>query len=267
MSAARLWKLAGTSKDIRFFAAGRSSVLLLRGLALGLATIVGTIAASCWLGGSWQKHGVRFPYISETARDMPQAGIFSAGMTATSMLMMACAALQHGTVQQYLAAAGTGAGQWLHAVSHVTGLASPPFLGLLACYDSRRAPGLHDTCVIIFFTGTIVYMLTTLYLYTYLASDAYRKAVVDQKSAAQLPAVRYSLLMKRAIARAFVVFTTLYLPVGAALCQAAVLPDPARRQLHSLRALCQHLSVLCIMLYYGTFYYDFRGLTLFVVHA
>ena len=180
---------------------------------------------------------------------------------------MICAALQHGMVQQHLAAAGAGVGQWLHVASRITGLAAPPFLGLLACYDSRRAPELHDTCVIIFFTGTIVYMYTTLYLYTYLASDAYRKTVIDQDTAAQLPLVRYSLFMKRAIARAFVVFTTLYLPVGAALCSMSMLPDPARRQLHSLRAVCQHLSVLCIMLFYGTFYYDFRGRTLFVVHA
>ena len=95
-------------KGARVFVAIRSSTLVLGGMALALATILGTIAASCYFpGGSWQRTGLLYPYISETARDMPQAGAFSSGMTVTSMVMVGCAILQFGKVKRDLAATAT----------------------------------------------------------------------------------------------------------------------------------------------------------------
>ena len=43
-----------------------------------------------------------YPYISETARDMPQTGFFGFGMTVTCMVMVGCAVLQYGKVKRDL---------------------------------------------------------------------------------------------------------------------------------------------------------------------
>ncbi len=43
-------------------------------------------------------------------------------------------------------------------VALICGLVAPPFLGLLACYDTRRALTMHRYAVVIFFTLTIVYV-------------------------------------------------------------------------------------------------------------
>lgn len=41
-------------------------------------------------------------------------------------------------------------------VALMCGVVAPPFLGLLACYDTRRALNTHRAAVVIFFTLTIV---------------------------------------------------------------------------------------------------------------
>jgi hypothetical protein len=296
-------------KGARVFVAIRSSTLVLGGMALALATILGTIAASCYFpGGSWQRTGLLYPYISETARDMPQAGAFSSGMTVTSMVMVGCAILQFGKVKRDLAATATTvaattaatqpAGTRRNLTSLITGIVAPPFLGLLACYDTRRAPNAHRACVVVFFVGTMVYMFTTLSLYEHLASQcsggsgggggggggaAAAAAVTASQSAASAalerrraverePNVRFSLRIKRVIAAAFVVFTLLYLPIGAYMCKQPLAivegyNEPGDIPIHAARAACQHCAVICIILYYGTFYYDFGDLKLYLVNA
>ena len=294
-------------KGARVFVAIRSSTLVLGGMALALATILGTIAASCYFpGGSWQRTGLLYPYISETARDMPQAGAFSSGMTVTSMVMVGCAILQFGKVKRDLAVATTAAappattaatqpaGTRRNLTSLITGIVAPPFLGLLACYDTRRAPSAHRACVVVFFVGTMVYMFTTLSLYEHLASQcsdgggsgaaaaaavvaassqsAASAALERRRAAEREPNVRFSLRIKRVIAAAFVVFTLLYLPIGAYMCKQPLAivegyNEPGDIPIHAARAACQHCAVICIILYYGTFYYDFGDLKLYLVNA
>jgi hypothetical protein len=38
-------------------------------------------------------------------------------------------------------------------------------------------------------------------------------------------------------------------------------------QVHAARAVCQHGAVLCIILFYGTFAYDFGDLTLHLTYV
>ena len=70
----------------------KSSSFVAGGMILALFTIGGTIASSLLFASDLQ--GLIYPYISETARDMPQTGFFGFGMTITSMVMVLCAVLQ-----------------------------------------------------------------------------------------------------------------------------------------------------------------------------
>ena len=61
--------------------------------------------------------------------------------------------------------------------------------------------------------------------------------------------------------------TVLYLPVGVYLVS-DYLADvylPEDVYIHAGRAVCQHLAVISIILFYGTFYYDFGELNLNLV--
>ena len=295
------------NKGARVFVDIRSSSMVVVGVVFALVTILSTIASSIYFESSWQKEMLVYPYISETARDMPQTGFFGFGMTVTCMVMVGCAVLQYGKVKRDLGVTQAEQGPWpvgtrRNLTSLITGIIAPPFLGLLACYDTARALQTHRVCVAIFFTLTMVYMFTTLSIYAYLASDAYREAV-DAVTAARSgdsdgsggrpgtprlfkpapespsskarrqkyePNVRFSLRIKLAIAASFVVLTLVYLPIGIWLCKRPFgqgYTEPADVWVHAMRAMCQHLAVMCIILYYGTFYYDFGDLNLYLVNA
>ena len=74
--------------------------MVVYGVIIALTTIIGTIGSSLVFGSDLQ--GLIYPYISETARDMPQTGAFGFGMTISSMFMIFCAVLQYGKVKRDL---------------------------------------------------------------------------------------------------------------------------------------------------------------------
>jgi len=198
--------------------------------------------------------GLVYPYISETARDMPQTGFFAFGMTVSVMMMVCCAILQYGKVKREIRSGDHGipVGAKRNFVGLICGLVAPPFLGLLACYDTRRALNTHRVCVVIFFGLTVVYMFTTLSIYSYLAkiegmpnfgspvtSPVYTRSKsrfalgasapdsgddADDNNAdtsnehhdphSVKPDVHFSLKLKTNIATIFTILTTFYLPVG-----------------------------------------------------
>ena len=175
----------------------RSSSIVAIGMALALFTIGTTIVCSLiWRCTDEQRReanldnlhsetalkfladpycadlqGLVYPYISETARDMPQTGFFAFGMTISVMMMVCCAILQYGKVKRDIRNGNHGipVGAKRNFVALICGLVAPPFLGLLACYDTRRALNTHRACVVIFFGLTVVYMFTMLSIYSYLA--------------------------------------------------------------------------------------------------
>ena len=75
-------------------------------MIIALTTIVGTIASALVFESDLQ--GLIYPFISETARDMPQTGAFGFGMTISSMFMIFCAVLQYGKVKRDLRYATRG---------------------------------------------------------------------------------------------------------------------------------------------------------------
>ena len=60
--------------------------MVVYGVIIALTTIIGTIGSSLIFDSDLQ--GLIYPYISETARDMPQTGAFGFGMTISSMFMI-----------------------------------------------------------------------------------------------------------------------------------------------------------------------------------
>ena len=263
------------------FVSIRSSSLVFWGMVVALTTIGSTIA-SCLMSSCPEEvrreqklddlnsvealrfladpqcadlQGLVYPYISETARDMPQTGFFAFGMTISMMMMICCAILQYGKVKREIRSGTTGipVGAKRNFTSLICGIVAPPFLGLLACYDTRRALNTHRGCVVVFFGLTIVYMFTTLSIYSYLAqveddpdigshipSPTARKSLplsnrlrysgepgrgdsarledhglheVDHPHA-EKPDVHFSLRLKTYIASIFTILTTFYLPVG-----------------------------------------------------
>jgi hypothetical protein len=331
--------------------------LVVYGVIIALTTIIGTIASALVFDCDLQ--GLVYPYISETARDMPQTGAFGFGMTISSMFMIFCAVLQHGKVKRDLRHTTRG-GAKRNFTALVVGIIAPPFLGLLAVYDTKRALMTHRFCVVAFFLLTMIYMVLVLNIYELLAgskglassiirggnavamtanltagvssssssssssnirsrssinsndgdnhvggggggfgggggSSSCVKADSDGEGALdrarrskfcdrrqqhsrqrrcstgptlkQLQSVRFSVKAKRLISGFFFFVTVLYLPVGVYFCSDATTDVylPVDVYTHAGRAVCQHLAVISIILFYGTFYYDFGELNLNLV--
>ncbi len=369
---------AGPHSRTSVFATLHSRDLVLYGSALALTTIIGTVAASLVFESDLQ--GLIYPFISETARDMPQTGAFGFGMTVSSMFMIACAVLQYGKVKRDIHE--TNAGSKRNFCALVVGMVAPPFLGLLACYDTKRALITHRVCVVVFFSLTMCYMLLILSIYSHLAGEqglnvklqkqirtaqgsaasaasavGKRKKDDDAAAAADTAAggaagsrtfagtrasspesfsedededdddddkwdweeefvagegktaggrgrdgglrrrrcptnervarvasrryyrsrkrcmattrsiknVKFSLKVKQLIAGIFFAACLFYLPIGSLMVSdmGSETYEPQDVYIHAARAMCQHLAVVCIILYYGTFYYDFGDLTLY----
>jgi hypothetical protein len=240
--------------------------------------------------------GIAWPYISDTAKDMPQAGLFAYGMTVTSVMMSAVVVIQYGKVKRdLLRLHGHELGDWLsrsskgrkrNKASLVTGLIAAPNLGLLATFDTARAPGLHLLFVLIFFPCMIIYLFATTSLYAHLvhasgsqtASDASvgrRKKDDDDQGGAlvgggfssrEQASLCSSLLWKRIVCTIFIVAVILYLPVG--MCLVTDWYNYANdAYVHAFRAVCQHIAVLSLITFFGTYLIDFRDLNFFIVQG
>lgn len=309
---------APDEKRATVFVTVYSRDMVVYGSIIALTTIIGTILSSLVFEGQ-DLQGLIYPYISETARDMPQTGAFGFGMTISSMFMIFCAVLQYGKVKRDLGHTTRGSKRNFTAV--ILGVIAPPFLGLLAVYDTKRALTTHRVCVVVFFSLTMIYMVLVLNIYELLAggtrlvsqlggdltgktgdnlrnnsggcdggdgikadSDGENLSMRRKRSKycrqhkrqqrcstaptfKQLQNVRFSLKAKRIIAIFFFTVTVLYLPVGIYLCSDAYTDDYLEVDvyIHAGRAVCQHLAVISIILFYGTFYYDFGELNLNLV--
>jgi hypothetical protein len=107
-----------------------------------LSTIFG-----CVLSNRWHNHdvgGIPWPYISDTAKDPPQAGAFAFGMTVTACLVAVIVVLHYGKLKNDLSVLQNARGMRRNKVSLICGLIAAPNLALLACYDTARTPGDAD---------------------------------------------------------------------------------------------------------------------------
>lgn len=237
------------------------------GLLWGVSSIAASVASNLYHGHDIG--GIAWPYISDTAKDMPQAGAFSYGMSVTSVMVAATVVINYGKVKRDLYRLHgqlSSVGRKRNKVALAAGLVAAPNLGLLATFDTARAPELHLVFVLAFFPCMIVYLFATTSLYAYLVKAAAGKRSDDVGERSSYISMQASLAWKRSICGVFLVFVTLYLPVGMYYVtdwynyanDAAV---------HTARAVCQHVCVLCLLGFFGTFWFDFGDLNFFIVQA
>jgi choline-glycine betaine transporter len=118
-------------------------------------------------------------YLSDTAKDPPQAGAFAFGMTVTACLVAVIVLLHYGKLKNDLSVLQNAQGMRRNKVSMICGVFAAPNLALLACYDTARTPALHLLFVLGFFPASVVYLFAITSLYKLLVADMERKRVDD----------------------------------------------------------------------------------------
>jgi hypothetical protein len=204
--------------------------------------------------------GLYWPYLSDAAKNPPEAAIFAFGLTITCMLLVMCVVINYGYIKKNIESRGEHTelgkkGTKRNKFALWCGLLSAPFLGLLAAFDTARTPALHIAFVLGFFplVSAFLFVNTSTYALVLQHAHATRHARLD--------VVQKSVRRKRMCCIALLVFVTLYLPVGMSIVTSWV-DYSTEPGLHSFRAVCQHLSILCLLIYFGSFYYDFGDLRL-----
>ena len=235
----------------------------LAGVGFGVTTLLTAVASNLYHGHDIG--GIPWPYISDTAKDPPQAGVFAFGMTMTCAAMIVIIVINYGKVKRELYLLEAPSGHKRNKVALVCGLLSCPSLGLLACFDTKRTPELHLYFVLAFFPCALVFLFMMTNVYANMAQLS-NHGGDNGGDKARYVSLRRSLWWKRCICVVFSVFVTLSLPVG--MCLVSDWHVYAKDwQVHTFRAVCQHVSVLCLIVYFGTFYFDFGETRMLLVQT
>ena len=161
--------------------------------------------------------------------------------------------------RQFVSALGMS-GWKTNRIALFLGAISSPFLGLLAVFDTERSPQTHLLFVLLFFPLMVAYVLVNNRVHG-IVSEHLRST---SQSSDVLALAERSLRLKTAIAKVLIFFVALYLPVGMSL----VTDWYDYRNdvtIHTFRAVCQHICVVCLMCYFGTFFLDFGDLTMTII--
>lgn len=236
--------------------------------AAGLITAISTLGICVGLNRYYGHDigGINWPYLSDTGKYPPETALFGFGLTLTSILIVVTVTLNYGKVKRDIGRRSKNSemarkGSKRNNLSLCLGIISAPFLGLLAVFDTARTPELHLLFVLGFFPFMVAYVIVNTSVYTIMAKYNLQTSPRDHPSSINL---QTSVKFKKWCRNLLLVFVTLYLPVG--LC---LVTDWYNYQndvaVHTFRAVCQHLSVLFLLLYFGTFWYDFGTLRMAVV--
>jgi len=251
--------------------------------AMGLSTFLVTII-TCVLLVQYFEHdigGIYWPYLSDTGKYPPESALFAFGLTLTSVWIASVVVLNYGRIKREITTHGSFAeglnrkeqesdgwqGWRRNKIALVLGLLSSPFLGLLAVFDTARSPSLHLLFVLGFFPFMVSYIFVNTSVYKILLKhkeERIAKTNPSEKAKASLRALRTSVWCKTTCCYLLLFFVTLYLPVGMSLVSDWY---DYRNDvtIHTFRAINQHLSVLCLVFYFGSFWYDFGTLRMTVI--
>lgn len=254
------------------------------GVVLASVTIFGSVGLNRYYGHDIG--GIPWPYISDTAKDPPQSGLFAYGLTVVSSLIGVIVVINYSKIsidldlsRQNSEATSKGvparsdacAGRSRNQLALVSGLVAAPNLGLLGCFDTQRSPDAHLLFVLLFFIPCVVHLYAVKSVYELLLSRAevarkQGKTHEDARAFKSYTSLRTSLLWKRVICNVFLVAVTLYLPVGMYMVSDWV--DYSRDvAVHTGRAVAQHVSVLSLCAFFGSMYFDFGDLEFIVVQG
>jgi hypothetical protein len=221
--------------------------------------------------------GIPWPYLSDTGKYPPESAIFAFGLTLTCVLICVVVILNYGLVKREITINGSiiqdlnklgesnGMEGWLrNRISMFLGVMASPFLGLLAVFDTDRTPGLHLLFVLGFFPFMLAYVFTNTSVYRILLDHKRRRHHKVNKHVLAL--LEKSVKAKQIISVFLAIFVTLYLPVGMYLVTDWYTYSNDK-VIHTFRAVTQHLSVLCLVFYFGSFWFDFGTLRMTVVQT
>lgn len=236
----------------------------------GVLTFVATmtLCVSCVLNLDHDIGGISWPYISDTGKQPPESGIIAFGFTLTAVLIAAVVTLNYGKIKrdielcEHILKQPVG-GRKRNIAAVVSGLCAVPFLGLLASFDTRQTAELHLLFVLIYFPGTLIHVFVNTSTYASVLQSLERALHPTHRTLVQF---RTSTAVKRILSWLLLFFTVLYLPVGMALVTDWYHYD-RDAVVHTFRAVCQHLAVLCIVLYHGSAWWDFGDLRMSVLQA
>lgn len=234
------------------------------GIVVAVATLLSSVCFNLYyghdIGGIW------WPYISDTAKDPPQCGLFAFGMTLTSCMISVIVLLNYGKCKRDLYLLNKHRGQKRNKISMACGLVAAPNLGLLASYDTVRSPGLHLVFVGIFFTTATIYLFTVNSMYKFIRHTAKHAPDLSLVERDRFRRLNSSCWAKQMICTLYVISTSFYLPVG--MCLVSDWYDYSNDVLvHTFRAVWQHISVLCLIFFFGTFWYDFGEMNVYMVQV
>eukprot|EP01059_Diplonema_ambulator_P024396 TRINITY_DN4034_c0_g1_i1.p1 TRINITY_DN4034_c0_g1~~TRINITY_DN4034_c0_g1_i1.p1 ORF type:complete len:280 (+),score=47.95 TRINITY_DN4034_c0_g1_i1:45-842(+) len=241
-------------------------------ILVAVSTILGSVGCCFYYGHDFG--GTYWPYISDTAKEMPQAGFFSFGMSVVSIMILVTVWVHHGKLKLNLYALSDGKKEGFPEGFKRTRLArwmgclAAPNLGLLACYDTSRSPELHLLFVMLFFVPCLIYLMSIISVYRMMVKKVhYRRSIgCPRISHPSYVSLETSLRWKSIIGNFFAFFFTLYLPIGMSLVTDwyDYSNDVA---IHSFRAICQHATVLCLICFFGTMWFDFGDLVFRIVQT
>ena len=279
-----------------------SRYIPLLGLAMASLTIFGSVAMNRYYGHDIG--GIPWPYISDTAKDAPQSGLFAYGLTVVSAIIGIVTVINYAKISIDLDLSASNAendsgdmvrpgssniarqtlssesnanqeksccGRSRNRLALIAGFVAAPNLGLLACFDTQRSPDLHLLFVLLFFLPCVVYLFAIKSVYELLLARAERSKsdgsmADDAHSFKSYTSLRTSLAWKRLICNIFLVSVTLYLPVG--MYFVTDWYDYSKDLVvHTCRAVAQHVSVLCLCAFFGSMYFDFGDLEFIVVQG
>jgi len=250
--------------------------------AMGLFTFLITIFLCVSLTRFFEHDigGIYWPYLSDTGKSPPESALFAFGLTLTSVWLVAIVTLNYGRIKREIISHGSFAeglnkkesegfkGWRRNKIALVLGLMSSPFLGLLAVFDTARSPALHLIFVLGFFPFMVAYVFVNTSVYRIILKHKKSRLANSASKKAQdsLRMLEISVFCKTLCCYLLLVFVILYLPVGMSMVSDwyDYRNDVA---IHTFRAVFQHLSVLCLVFYFGSFWFDFGTLRMTVIQT
>ena len=133
-------------------------------------------------------------------------------------------------------------------------------------FDTARSPALHLIFVLGFFPFMLAYVFVNTSVYRIILKHRKSRLAKATKPQKSLRMLETSVFCKTLCCYLLLLFVTLYLPVGMSLVSDwyDYRNDVA---IHTFRAVFQHLSVLCLVFYFGSFWFDFGTLRMTVIQT
>eukprot|EP00049_Salpingoeca_infusionum_P005310 m.90785 g.90785 ORF g.90785 m.90785 type:complete len:243 (-) comp12926_c0_seq4:586-1314(-) len=191
--------------------------------------------------------GLKWPYISDTAKEAPQYYILAIGMSISAVALFV-SVIYYGRLLRHIATTTRHKRSVVAAV--VFGTISAFGLAFLAIFDTKRYPSLHLVFAILFFVCSMV-SITAMF-------TVFAKLVASHEDLACLQTSRS---VKIVIVTLMWLCFVIYLPIGLPIADYSQLPDgnwdyTSDIPTNTMRTVTQFFTVITMLAYYATWPWD-----------